>query len=236
MGSWTCDPAGEGAWTGPAASELNWCGPGTVSKADGTGCTPCPAGFWRPGGDASPVSNACMRVAPGWMASNSSGATSISLCGVGTISFWSSTDDTLWQDGTVLPASTRTPADPTQCSPCTGNTAAPQTGSTSCMVCPSGSYVLTTSTTPPLNVDCKLCPANFYRDYNDPSPRCSKCPPGSETGTSAGASDCTLCVPGFVNPSQTDAPSFFEPGTGAASYYSQPPDGALGVSTSCLPW
>ena len=233
-GSDSCDPAPPGAWTGPAASELNWCPSGTVSSTDNTGCIGCPPGYWRPGGDASPSSNACYRVPSGWRTLTSADASLITPCRAGEVSWWSFGSTTTWEAGQPMPTATRTPTDQSTCFVCTGATYAALTASSDCQQCRAGTQANVTGT-PPRQTGCQLCPTLYYRDYYDNS-TCHTCGPGYETGVLLGATDCTPCEPGYVNPSQTDSVSDVSPGTGAATYYNATPSSALPVSTSCLAW
>ena len=247
QGSDQCDATPAGAYTNTSgATVLSWCGPGTISNAAGTGCVDCPSGYWRPGGDASPNSNQCIRIPSGWRALTNTAAYSVALCTAGSVSTWSDpTNDTPYLAGDN-PSGTRIPADATECSACGNNTFAAQSGSSDCTVCRAGYYPSTTDmtgvtatwtpATTTLQTNCAPCPALYYKDLTNTGPTCSPCSPGSETRFALGASTCTQCVPGYVNPSQTDAVNVLAPGAGAASYYNATPVAALGVSIGCLAW
>ena len=206
----------------------------------------CPSGYWRAGGDASPNSNECLRVPSGWRSLTNTAAYRVALCTAGSVSTWSDpTNDTPYLAGDN-PSGARIPADATECSACGNNTFAAQSGSSDCAVCRVGHYPSTTDMagenitwTPPvtqLQTNCAPCLALYYKDLINTTPNCTMCPPGSETRFALGASTCTQCVPGYVNPSQTDTNNTLSPGAGAARYYNTTPVAGLGVSTSCLPW
>ena len=120
-------------------------------------------------------------------------------------------------------------------------------GSFACQTCRAGFAPSTTdrgadtptwepATTSKLQTGCDACPALYFKTADNTTPNCDKCAPGSETRFASGAAACTQCVPGFVNPAQSASAVPLAPGTGQANYYGQAPDGALGVSTTCLPW
>eukprot|EP00887_Chlorella_sp_A99_P005690 scaffold1.g5690.t1 len=242
-----------------------WCPPGSVGRTDRTACEPCPPGYYRPGGSAQPSDNVCRRIPSGFRASwlgDQGGARLVSACPAGTVSSWSDTVgvDALWWPGrTAVDVALRSPPNATLCTACQDNTYAALPGSTICELCKAGYYpsaavvadaVYWTSTdaTPGRNYSqwlqtgCTRCPPLYWKPATDTSISCSPCGPGSATNAADGAYTCTVCPPGYVNPNQTevfggDDPdrSFYSPAPGESSYYSAPPSGALGVSTTCQP-
>ena len=236
-----------GAWTAAAASSVDGCHEGTISNPARTACVDCPPGYWRPGGDAAPDSNSCLRTPSGWRTLTATAASEVALCDSGTISTWTDSDSTPFLGSKGESTGTRVPSDPTLCTACQNNTFVAMDGSSDCQTCRAGYYPSTTSIpagenitwTPPvtqLQTNCAPCPTLYYKDLSNTTPYCVKCPPGSETLFSLGASSCTQCVPGYVNPSQTDPAGPLSPSAGSATYYGAAPAAGLGVSTSCLPW
>eukprot|EP00887_Chlorella_sp_A99_P008016 scaffold12.g8016.t1 len=228
-GADVCSPAPAGAVASAGATEPTWCEAGTVSNAAHTQCVDCPPGYWRPGGLASPASNACQRVPAGWRALSATKASEAEMCPAGSVSSWGGSSEVLvWAPG-VAPAAARAPADPTACKPCAGSTFAALPGSTLCSFCragfaPNGGHTA-----------CVACPPLTYKPYGDAGDACLKCGPGLETGFKTGAQTCSPCEPGYVNPAQTAAGNSSQfPGIDARTYFSSPPDGDLGVSTTCL--
>lgn len=248
-GASNCNKVPGGAWTDAAATSLNWCPCGFISLTDGTGCMACPSGYWRGGGDASPLSNSCIRSPSGFRTLNETGACEVALCTAGTVSTWADTLATPFLAAMRKPNGTRIPADPTQCTACQGNTYAGRDGSSDCTTCRAGYYPATTNVTgttdvywvPPsvleLQTDCQACPSLWWKDLPNNNFTCNKCGPGSETDFLLGATTCTQCVPGYVNPSQADSNNdMLHPGAGAATYYGLPPDPQLGVNINCQAW
>ena len=188
-------------------------------------------------------------------------ASEVQLCPAGTISFWSDgyneadnstsvSNPGMWLSGDPIPA-TRTPADPTVCVACTGNTFAPTAGDWACWSCPAGFKLNITvmprqsafpAWTPTDMVDLQTgcnspCYVLYYKTYASTSDACAKCGAGHETlAPAGGAVDCTPCLPGYVNPAQTAPGDELHPGAGNGTYFGQAPDPELGCSATCLPW
>eukprot|EP00887_Chlorella_sp_A99_P005705 scaffold1.g5705.t1 len=225
-GAASCAHAPLGSKVDAGRASYTWCGAGYVGNQDRTDCSACPAGYWRPGGLATDSNNVC-HVMPG-----------------GELRLPAASH--AWRAGRACGA-----APPTwrRCARMGGYyplaTAAPATVTWEWAAQPGGanfSVLLHTAYLP--------CPSLHYRAAGDPrhapqenskaAPACAPCGPGRHTRMLVGATQCTACDPGFVNPGQTQAfdsgdpgAALYDPRPGNDTYYGAPASADLGVGVVC---
>lgn len=165
------------------------CGIGKIQV--GNTCVDCAAGTYRPGGVATINNNRCLRIPPGYKANLNTGGSFLSLCGVGTVSYWSGS-----------PTVVRTPSTGDTCQDCgvapeAKNTFSAKTGGARCVLCRAGSEAVSLDTTTPGKDTCRNCGLRYYRAALETEGTCALCPAGSETRAPFGASECTACPAGY---------------------------------------
>ena len=196
----SCTACAAGKYSAAGASSCSNCAAGTYSTGAASSCTTCTSGYYCPGNSnriacpdgytsgagASAQANCYISVPPGKYLTTE-GSTSIGTCTAGTYKGGHTVNFGSKSSCNACLKNSYSAAGASVCTTCSVGTYTTDTGSTSCISCPAGSYC-------PAGANPQSCPAGQYSPMNSAS--CSECGAGTyNSGT--GNTGCSTCPAGY---------------------------------------